>query len=131
MERRLIQGHSPYEGVTGFSRAVVAGSRVLVAGTAPIPREGDPPEGAYDQMRLCLEIVGEALARAGARFEDVVRTRMFLTDAADWEEVARAHGEVFAGIRPAATAVVVQALLDERWRVEIEAEAILPVETAG
>ena len=126
MERRLIAGHSPYEGVTGFSRAVVAGNRVLVAGTAPIPVDGDPPEGAYEQMRLCLEIVGGALERAGSGFADVVRTRIFLTDAADWEEVARAHGEVFAEIRPAATAVVVQALLDSRWRVEIEAEAVLP-----
>jgi enamine deaminase RidA (YjgF/YER057c/UK114 family) len=123
--RRLIQGHSPFEAVTGFSRAVVAGDRVLVAGTAPIPLEGDPPEGAYEQMRLCLEIVGGALERAGAGFADVVRTRMFLTDAGDWEEVARAHGEVFADIRPAATAVVVQALLDPRWRVEIEAEAVV------
>jgi enamine deaminase RidA (YjgF/YER057c/UK114 family) len=77
-------------------------------------------------MRLCLDIVGGALERAGAGFRDVVRTRMYLTDASDWEEVARAHGEVFAEIRPAATAVVVAGLLDERWRVELEAEAVLP-----
>jgi enamine deaminase RidA (YjgF/YER057c/UK114 family) len=126
MERRLIAGHSPYERQTGFSRAVVAGERVLVAGTAPIPAEGETPAGAYEQMRLCLDIVGGALERAGAGFADVVRTRMFLTDASDWEEVARAHGEVFAEIRPAATAVVVAGLLDERWRVELEAEAVLP-----
>jgi enamine deaminase RidA (YjgF/YER057c/UK114 family) len=125
MERRLIAGHSPYETVTGFSRAVAAGDRVLVAGTAPIPADGDPPDGAYEQARLCLEIIGGALERAGAGFRDVVRTRMYLTDAGDWEEVARAHGEVFAGIRPASTAVVVKALLDERWRVEIEAEAVV------
>ena len=111
--------------MTGFSRAVVDGDRVLVAGTAPIPREGDPPEGAYEQMRLCLEIVGEALERAGAGFADVVRTRMYLTDAGDWEDVARAHGEVFAEIRPASTAVVVKGLLDPRWHVELEAEAVL------
>jgi enamine deaminase RidA (YjgF/YER057c/UK114 family) len=103
----------------------VDGDRVLVAGTAPIPREGDPPEGPYEQMRLCLEIVGEALERAGAGFADVVRTRMYLTDAADWEDVARAHGEVFAEIRPASTAVVVKGLLDPRWRIELEAEAVL------
>jgi enamine deaminase RidA (YjgF/YER057c/UK114 family) len=126
MERRLIQGHSPYEKVTGFSRAVVAGNRVLVAGTAPIPVDGEPPEGAYEQARLCLEIVGGALERAGAGFADVVRTRIYLVEADDWEDVARAHGEVFAEIRPASTAVVVRALLDERWRVEIEAEAVLP-----
>jgi enamine deaminase RidA (YjgF/YER057c/UK114 family) len=126
MERRLITGHSPYEAVSGFSRAVVAGGGVHVAGTAPIPEDGDPPEGAYEQARLCLEIVGGALERAGAGLADVVRTRVYLTDAADWEEVARAHGEVFAEIRPASTAVVVKALLDERWRVEIEADAVLP-----
>lgn len=126
MERRLIAGHSPYEPVAGFSRAVVAGGEVHVAGTAPIPAEGEPPEGAYEQMRLCLELVGGALAQAGAGFGDVVRTRIYLTDAKDWEEVARAHGEVFAEIRPAATAVVVKGLLDPRWRVEVEAEAVLP-----
>lgn len=113
------------EPVFGFSRAVVAGTTVHVAGTAPIPKEGEPPEGAYEQMRLCLEIVGEALERAGARFEDVVRTRMFIVDPADWQEVARAHGEVFADIRPASTAVVTN-LLDPRWKVELEAEAVLP-----
>ena len=72
-----------------------------------------------------MAIIGGALARAGAAFGDVVRTRMYLTDADDWEDVARAHGEVFAEIRPASTAVVVKELLDPRWRVEIEAEAVL------
>jgi len=114
------------EPVFGFSRAVVSGQNVHVAGTAPIPKDGDPPEGAYDQMRLCLEIVGEALERAGAGFEAVTRPRMFLVHAEDWPVVARAHGEVFADIRPASTAIVVKALLDRRWRVEIEAEAVLP-----
>ena len=126
MERRLIPGHSPYEPVVGFSRAVVAGGEVHVAGTAPIPSEGDTPEGAYEQARLCLEIVGEALGRAGAGFGDVVRTRIYLTDLDDWREVGRAHGEVFSEIRPASTAVVVKGLLDPRWRVEIEADAVLP-----
>jgi enamine deaminase RidA (YjgF/YER057c/UK114 family) len=125
VDRRLIQGHSPLEPVFGFSRAVVSGRSVHVAGTAPIPREGEPPESAYDQMRLCLELVGEALAKAGAGFEDVVRTRMFIVDPADWQEVARAHGEVFAEIRPASTAVVTN-LLDPRWKVELEADAVLP-----
>jgi enamine deaminase RidA (YjgF/YER057c/UK114 family) len=126
MERRLIAGHSPFERVFGFSRAVVSGANVHVSGTAPIPREGDPPDDAYEQARLCLEIVGGALGEAGAGFGDVVRTRIYLTDADDYEDVARAHGEVFGEIRPASTAVVVKALLDPRWRVEIEADAVLP-----
>jgi len=126
VERLLIPGHSPYEAVVGFSRAVVAGAAVHVAGTAPIPADGDPPEGAYEQARLCLEIVGGALERAGARLEDVVRTRIYIVDVDDWQEVARAHGEVFAEIRPASTCVVVSALLDPRFLVEIEANAVLP-----
>jgi enamine deaminase RidA (YjgF/YER057c/UK114 family) len=97
-----------------------------VSGTAPIPREGEPPTGAYEQAQLCLEIVGGALGEAGAGFRDVVRTRIYLTDRDDYEEVARAHGEVFSEIRPASTAVVVKGLLDPRWRVEIEADAVLP-----
>ncbi len=125
MERRLLSGHSPYEQSVGFSRAVVVGERVCVAGTAPIPVHGEPPEGAYEQMRLCLELVGEALDRAGSSFDDVIRTRIYLTDVDDYEQIARAHGEVFSTIRPASTAVVVKGLLDPRWRVEIEAEAVL------
>ena len=115
------------EAVYGYSRAVVAGGHVYVSGTAPIPLDGsEPPEGAYEQARLCLEILGGALAEAGSGFEHVVRTRIYLTDSGDYEEVARAHGEVFAQIRPASTAVVVAGLLDPRWRVEIEADAVLP-----
>jgi enamine deaminase RidA (YjgF/YER057c/UK114 family) len=126
VERILISGHSPYEPIVGYSRAVVAGDRVHVAGTAPIPADGaDPPEDAYEQARLCLEIVAEALGRAGASLADVVRTRVYLTDAAHWQGVARAHGESFAEVRPANTTVVAQ-LLDPRWKVEIEAEAVLP-----
>jgi len=98
-----------------------------VAGTAPVlPGGAPPPAGPYDQARLCLELIGEALSRAGTGLEHVVRTRMYITDAAHWREVARAHGEVFAGIRPAATAVIVAGLLDPAWLVEIEAEAVLP-----
>jgi enamine deaminase RidA (YjgF/YER057c/UK114 family) len=122
-----ISGHSPYEPVFGFSRAVVAGGRVLVAGTAPVPPGGGaPPAGPYDQARLCLELIGEALSRAGTSLDHVVRTRIYITDAGHWREVARAHGEVFADIRPAATAVIVAGLLDSAWLVEIEAEAALP-----
>lgn len=126
MERRNISGHSPYEAVAGYCRAVVAGDRVHVAGTAPIPADGSPPpDGAYEQARLCLSIVSEALDRAGTSLEHVVRTRVYLTDAAHWQEVARAHGETFADVRPANTTVVAQ-LLDPAWKVEIEVEAVLP-----
>ena len=126
MERRRIPGHSPFEPIAGYSRAVVVGSTVHVAGTAPIPPDGSPtPESAYDQARLCLSIIAEALERGGASVEDVVRTRMFITDPAYWADVSRAHGEVFAAIRPAATCVVT-GLLDPSWKVEIEAEAVLP-----
>jgi enamine deaminase RidA (YjgF/YER057c/UK114 family) len=125
MERRLISGHSPYEPIVGFSRAVVAGDHVYVAGTAPIPADGSvPPDDAYEQARLCLAIIGEALGRAGATLEDVVRTRVYLTDAAHWQEVGRAHGEAFGEIRPANTTVVTT-LLDPAWKVEIEVDAVL------
>ena len=127
MERHLISGHSPYEPAFGFSRAVAVDGRVLVAGTAPIPAGGGPPPaGPYDQARLCLRLISEALRQAGVSLDQVARTRMYLTDAGHWPDVARAHGEVFATIRPAATAIVVAGLLDPAWLVEIEAEAICP-----
>jgi len=125
VDRRRISSGSPYEPVAGFSRAVVADGRVLVSGTAPVMPDGaPPPESAYEQARRCLEIIVAALAEAGAGPDDVVRTRMFVTAAEHWDEVARAHGELFGDVRPAATCVVAQ-LLDPRWLVEIEAEAVL------
>jgi enamine deaminase RidA (YjgF/YER057c/UK114 family) len=111
----------------GYSRAVVAGRHVYVSGTAPIPADGsEPPEDVYEQTRLCLQIVLEALGRAGARPEDVVRTRMFAVDEDTFEQIGRAHGEVFSEIRPATSWIGVKHLGDPRWRVEIEAEAVLP-----
>ena len=125
MERRLISGHSPYEPVVGFSRAVVADGHVYVAGTAPIPADGSPPpEDAYEQARLCLQIIGGALESAGVGFEQVVRTRVYVTDASHAEAVGRAHGEVFSETRPASTMVVTK-LLDPAWKVEIDADAVL------
>jgi enamine deaminase RidA (YjgF/YER057c/UK114 family) len=127
VERLNVSGHAPLEPVVGYSRAVRAGDQVWVSGTAPIPVDGsDPPETPYEPARLCLEIVAGALDRAGARLDDVVRTRIYVVDAADFDEVARAHGEVFGAIRPATSGLVVKALLDPRWLVEIEADAILP-----
>src|SRR5215211_3275364 len=124
--RRRIRSGSPYEPVVGFSRAVRAGDRVLVAGTAPIWPDGSCDPDPEAQAARCLEIILTALAEAGAGPEHVVRTRMYLVDPDDWEAVGRAHGAVFAQVRPAAAMVVVAALLDPRWRVEIEAEAVVP-----
>jgi enamine deaminase RidA (YjgF/YER057c/UK114 family) len=126
MDRRLITSGSPYEPVVGFSRAVIAGPHVFVAGTAPVMPEGaDPPADTYGQTRRVLEIILGALAEAGAGPEHVVRTRIFLTPDADFDEAAQAHGEVFSEIRPASTMIFVSALADPRWHVEMEAEALL------
>jgi enamine deaminase RidA (YjgF/YER057c/UK114 family) len=126
MERRRISSAMPLEQTFGYSRAIVAGDRVFVSGTAPVMPDGaDPPPDAYSQGRRCLEIILAALAEAGSRPEDVVRTRMYLTRADDIEEVGRAHGEVFGDVRPATTGIVVAALFDPRWLVEIEADAII------
>ncbi len=112
------------EPVFGYSRAVVDGDHVWVSGTAPIPADGsDPPTDSYSQAQLCLDIVAGALAEAGASLEDVVRTRIFVTPRAEWDEIGRAHGEVFGEIRPATSGIVVHALIDPRWLVEIEAVA--------
>ena len=127
MSRRLIASGSPYEPVIGFSRAVVDGRHVSVSGTAPVMADGgDPPADAYGQATRVLEIVLAALAEAGAGPDHVVRTRTYLTNADDWEDVGRAHGEVFADVRPASTMIVVSAFLDPRWLVEMEADALLP-----
>jgi len=124
--RMLVPSGSPYEKTVGFSRAVREGSHVFVAGTAPVMPEGEElPGDAYGQARRCLQIIATALLEAGATLDDVVRTRIYLVDPADWEEVGRAHGEFFGEIRPASTMVAVSALVDPRWRVEIEADAIL------
>jgi enamine deaminase RidA (YjgF/YER057c/UK114 family) len=124
VERKRISSGSPYESVMGFSRAVRVGPHVHVAGTAPImPDDGEPPADAYGQTRRCLEIILAALADAGARAEDVVRTRVYATGREFFEDVARAHGEVFADIRPANAYIVVSGFVDPRWLVELEAEA--------
>jgi enamine deaminase RidA (YjgF/YER057c/UK114 family) len=123
--RRITLG-SPYEPVMGYCRAVVAGKMVYVSGTAPIMPDGaDPPKGAYEQTQRCLEIILAALEQAGSSAEDVVRTRVFVTDAQWFDDVARAHAEVFRDIRPTNTTVVTQ-LIDPRWKIEIEVDAVLP-----
>jgi enamine deaminase RidA (YjgF/YER057c/UK114 family) len=126
MERRLVSSGAPTEAAYGYCRAVVLGSSVYVSGTAPnMPDGGDPPPDAYGQARRCLEIILGALAEAGAQPEDVVRTRVYLVRVEDYDEVYRAHAEVFGDIRPANTGVVIAGLLDPRWLVEIEADAVL------
>jgi enamine deaminase RidA (YjgF/YER057c/UK114 family) len=117
---------SPQAALVGYSRATRVGNLVFVAGTAPVTADGgDPPADAYGQAARCLEIIRAALAEVGAGPEHVVRTRTFITKAEDWEAVGRAHGEVFGEVRPATSMVVVAALLDPRWLVEIEADAVL------
>jgi enamine deaminase RidA (YjgF/YER057c/UK114 family) len=124
-ERRRISSGSPFEATIGFSRAVRVGDRVLVSGTGPVFPDGSCPDSAAAQARRCLEIIVAALDAVGAAAADVVRTRMFITAAGDAQAVGAAHGEIFGSVAPAATMVVVAALLDPRWKVEIEAEAVV------
>ena len=123
MERRLVPAISPFADAVGYSRAVRVGANIYVAGTAPVGCDAADP---YEQAKRCIQIVVEALGELGAGPEHVVRTRAYITNASDWEAVGRAHGEVFGDICPAATMLVVAGLLDPAWKVEIEAEAILP-----
>jgi len=120
--RQNISGESPYEPIIGFSRAVRVGNMVHLAGTAPVGAEN---EDAAGQTLRIFEIASESLAKAGAGFQNVVRTRIYLTHADDWEAVGRVHGQFFSEIRPAATMVVVAELLNPAWRVEIEMDAII------
>jgi enamine deaminase RidA (YjgF/YER057c/UK114 family) len=120
--RQNISGTSPFEPLIGFSRAVRVGNAVHVSGTGPV---GADEADAATQTRHTLELIRVALEKAGARLEDVVRTRMYLTHVEDWEAVGKAHGEVFGKIRPAATMVVVAKLLNPTWRVEVEADAVI------
>ena len=124
-QRQRISSGSPFEPEFGFSRAVRVGSRVVVSGTAPIWPDGSCDPDPERQARRCMEIIITALEEAGARAEQVTRTRMYITDPADAQAVGRAHAQAFGDARPAATMVVVAGLLDPRWKVEIEAEAIV------
>jgi enamine deaminase RidA (YjgF/YER057c/UK114 family) len=124
MNRQLISSGAAFEDRVGYSRAVRVGQSIWVSGTAPImPGDADPPGDAYEQARICLGIVERALAEAGAGLDDVVRTRIYVVSAGDIDAVGRAHRDAFATARPATTAVVT-GLLDPRWLVEIEAEAV-------
>jgi enamine deaminase RidA (YjgF/YER057c/UK114 family) len=125
--RKSISSGSPYEAPIGFSRAVRIGNRICVSGTAPIAEDGSPafPGDPYLQTKRCLDIIRQAITEAGGTLADVIRTRVYLTDAETWQEVAKAHGEYFSAIRPACTFVEVSRLVDPQWLVEIEADAEL------
>jgi enamine deaminase RidA (YjgF/YER057c/UK114 family) len=126
MERRRISSGAPWEQVAGYSRAIVAGHHVHVSGTVAVMPDGaEPGADAATQARRCFEIIFAALREAGARPEDVVRTRMYLTRPEDADDVLRVHGALFGEIRPATTAVVVRGLIDPRYLVEIEADAVI------
>jgi enamine deaminase RidA (YjgF/YER057c/UK114 family) len=126
VERTIVPAVSPFAEAAGYSRVVRVGQHAFVAGTAPImPGDADPPPDAYGQTHRCLEIALEALSQAGSSAADVVRTRIMLTRAEDFPEIARAHGEVFKDVRPVNTSYVVAALLDPRWLLEIELEAVV------
>ncbi|WP_265561800.1 RidA family protein [Sphingomicrobium arenosum] len=123
---KRTSGTSPYEGLYGFSRAVRHGNRILVAGTGPVEEDGNSTPGdAAAQTRRCFAIAVKAIEELGGSAEDVVRTRMFITDPADADAIGKVHAEFFGTRRPAATMVVVAALLREEWRIEVEAEAML------
>jgi enamine deaminase RidA (YjgF/YER057c/UK114 family) len=123
MTRTNIPGTSPFEPIIGFSRAVRIGNQVHVSGTGPV---GSDDSCVSEQTRRCLYLINTALQNAGSSMEHVYRTRMYLTHAEDWEIAGRAHGQFFGNIRPAATMVVVAALLNPKWRIEIEADAWIP-----
>jgi enamine deaminase RidA (YjgF/YER057c/UK114 family) len=124
-ERQRVSSGSPFEPTIGFSRALRVGDRVLVSGTGPIWPDGSCDSDPEMQAHRCIEIIVAALEEAGARADQVTRTRMYITDPGDAEAVGRAHAAAFGDARPAATMVVVAGLLDPRWKVELEAEALI------
>jgi enamine deaminase RidA (YjgF/YER057c/UK114 family) len=128
--RQRISSGSPYERPIGFSRAVRVGDRVVVSGTAPTWPDGSVDPDVERQADRCIEIMLAALREAGAGPADVIRTRSYLVAAADWQAVGRAHGRAFGRVRPASTMLVVAGLLDARWKVEMEAEAVIGAESA-
>ena len=127
MRRKNISSGSPFESTIGFSRAVRIGNIIAISGTAPIAADGSTAcvGDVYGQTKHCLEIMKLAIEEAGGQLQDVIRTRMMLTDVATWEQAARAHGEFFADIRPASTLVEVSRLINKEWLVEMEADCVI------
>ena len=127
MKRTLVSSGSPYEKPVGFSRAVRVGNIISVAGTGPISPDGGTacPGDTYGQTRRCLEIMKQAIEKAGGNLEHVIRTRIMLTDISKWEDAARAHGEFFSDIRPASTLVEVSRFIKPDWLVELETDCVV------
>lgn len=127
MNKVNISSGSKYEPLIGFSRAVRHGNRILVSRTAPIAEDGSTsyPDDLYQQTKRCIEIIKKAIEEAGGKLDNVIRTRIYLTDISQWEKAAKAHGEYFSEIRPASTFVEVKGLIKNDWLVEMEAEAIV------
>ncbi len=123
--KRLITSGSKWEPLLGYSRAVVAGNTIYVSGTCGVEADGSVAPDMYGQARRALKIIDEALGQAGAGMQDVVRTRIFVTDASQFDAIAKAHGEIFGEVRPATTIVEVSRLVDAAFMVEIEAVAVL------
>lgn len=123
--RQNISSGAPWEDQVGYCRAVRIGNTIEVSGTAPVRNGETVGDNAYEQTKVCLEIIKEAIEKAGGRIEDVIRTRMFVTDISQWVAYGKAHGEVFGNIKPATSMVEVKALIDPEMMVEIEATAII------
>ena len=130
MLRQNISSGSPYEDQIGFSRAVRIGNIISVSGTAPIDTDGKTvyKGDLYNQTKYCLEVVENAVKDAGGRLDDVVRTRIILTDITNWREAGKAHSEFFKDIKPAISFFEVSGLIDPEWLVEIEVYCVTKIE---
>ena len=126
MDRKNISSDSPFEKKIGFSRAVLVEGRIYISGTAPVSRDGTTlyPNDLYNQTLSCLKIMKAAIENAGGKWENVVRTRIYLKNAQDWEQAAKAHKEMLSDITPACTFIEVKGFINPEWLVETEADCL-------